>query len=262
MVLEESASLAGMSAEARAELEGLVGAEGSSDDPEGKGPADGGQDPVGKQTGNDQPPAWAAGLLQKMESLEASNRTLQGQVRAFEARGSRPTPEAEDDPYEGLDLEDPTTRTLVTRLKRQDAEIKALKGSVQGAQVSAAEQAERGNWMAYLEGNATKMGVPFAEHEAALRRLSTTDLPVEGMALLIGAKPSGSNGAEGDEFEKGRLKGVEATARALNVWDEIRAGQAGKADGTLTADKLRGMSAQEFADLNITDEQLEVALNR
>lgn len=278
---ENGVDLSGLTPEKRTALANLITPEGGAGGGEGAGPSSGTQDPV------DGTPAWAQELTRQFKdlsvqvtALDNSNKTVHGILRRMETPAKAEPQPTEEDPFEGLDLEDPATKILANRLRAAEAKIKTLQGGAREAQLSAADQEQKAHWLVFLEGMATELGVDWADVEPAIRRIPLDTLANDGKTVITKAARAGStpsaNGATGKDaptgqgdppkdgeltdFQKGVNKGVQDTAEHLGIWDAIRPTGSGAPDSDVTAEKLKGMSVDEITALNLSDEALEKIL--
>ena len=196
-----------------------------------------------------EPPAYVKAImdqntaLQKtMETLTESYRATQGQVRSLESRlaqaGQAREREATSasDPLADLDMSDPSVATLARLRKEDHAEIVSLKETQRQAVLIAQDQAQRGQWLEYLDRNvAAELGVNFAEVAAQLKNIPTADLPTQGVKLIAAAaKAKNTSPAEADveaRIAKAVAEAKQGLLKQFGVWDEVvRGAGSGSAD--------------------------------
>jgi len=198
--------------------------------PEGNKPAVGqtAGDTNGTQKADD-PVAQA--LLSRLEGLEsliragdASNRTLQGQVRSLESRlvQTNAAPPKADFPAKQLadKLADGDANPLVEIVRQQQEQINAMASVIQGSQATTVNDAARQSWLEFMAGFSQDIGLDFAEIEKQVRHIPTANLAVHGFKLIAGeAKKNRVSPAERDTIRK---EGARELAEKLGLYKDGR----------------------------------------
>ena len=274
---EPTADLSGISAEGRAELAALVAVDDaaaqspmpeSSTDAAGKTlKAGDGEDKGKKATKDAGPPAWfqqftqgqqaqTDTLTRLLQSIDASTRTLHGEVRKQGAQrqpASSPPVSEGADPFKELEgSDDPQIAALARAFKGLSAKAEQMARVQEVSTMSAAEQAERQNWMAYLEEMAGSAKVSFQDVEPQLRKLATQDLARQGRDVVLAkiARVAASEKTDAEAAEKdAKLLAQQEAIRLLKatspgLWEVIRGGLADTSSEIDQMDKLNAALRQ------------------
>lgn len=270
MPSETTVDLSGMSPETRTELEALAKAIGADETPtqttSPDSSTDTGETPKLEDKGrkpakSTEPPAWlqeftrgqqaqTEALTALLKGLEASTRTLHGEVRRQGQQRMQaappPTPEG-DDPFRALEgSDDPQIAALARAYKAQAARVDALSRIAESSTMSAQEQAERQSWMAFLETQADDLGVSFRDIEPQLRKLSTQDLSHQGMKAItakakqtVASAKTDTESADGDVRKLAQQEAIRLLqSTAPGLWEVIRGGLADTSTEVDALDKL------------------------
>ncbi len=168
-------------------------------------------EPVAKRKPkSEEPPTWAKDLLARLETSVEVGKTAQGQARRAEKRvedlsmqlmnalAARQSQPQQADPYADLDMTDPTTRILASRIRILEAQIQQQGQQVQTQAMSAAEQTFRQNTIAELQEKAEDADVEWATVNRLVEGLPSQELWLEGKRILREAKQKRPKGGELD----------------------------------------------------------------
>lgn len=251
----------GLSEDVQAELARLVSEE---DKPspdsvpanEDKSPQ--GEDGKSAVVTEDSPPKWVEALVtgiretqtEQTRAMTEAVRTLQGQVRQALGDGQR-KPEPKKLDLDGVDTEEPSVAALVRLLQNLSTDVEGLKGSAAVSEVTTREQAERNNWMSYLEGVAEMNDLKWGEVEPKLRRVPTNELAVTGAKVMAEAVKEARVAAnppkdqdEDESVDVQVAKGLKEALMGAGLWDTIRImARGGTKDADSDLAKLENMNS-------------------
>lgn len=213
---------------------------------------------------DDKPPAYVQALIDQasatntlIQTLTESNRMVQGQVRALEARlSNQPQARHEDkpvaDPLADVDDSDPAIAALVKHNRDLAAKLTRLEAQAQQSAYTAQEQAQRDGWLSYLETSvATPLGVSFADIAVQLKGIPTADLAVKGAEFIAAAAKkqlakTPGNG-EATDVATAVREAKAQLLKQLGIYDEVIQGAGGSSSDD--AQFLRDFAAGKSNDM-------------
>ena len=204
-------------------------------------------------------PAWAKELVDQnkqlqalVTTLEASNRTVQGQARALESRlgqiaAQRARPES--DGLDNVDMTDPQLAALVNVVKAQHQRLEQLGGFAERQTMTEQEQVMRQQWLDWQQDLATDLDVDWSAIEPQLRGMPINDLAVKGKKLITAAA-KGKAAVSSDALEAARREGAITLAKQLGIYNDLQ-----RVTGRESGANWKSLPAEDKIRLGLEEER-------